>query len=131
MNQEFVYKKVILVDDDDINNFVNARVLKDFKVSQEVMSFTNGPDCLHYLNEVTSADSIPDLALIDINMPGMDGFELVEKIKELQKEIQQKMKILMLTSSHDERDMEKTKKMGITEYIIKPLTDENINKLVS
>lgn len=99
----------------------------------EAVSVKSGPDALEYLNQCTNDDgkAIPDLVLLDINMPYMDGWEFLEKFKELQPNFSNSPLIVMLSSSVYEADSEKAHaNPEVWDYITKPLTIDVFQNLV-
>ena len=74
-------KSVILIDNNDIDNFINQKVLENIGVA-DILVFTKTSDALNYLKQT---ENIPQLILVDIYLPFMDGFEFLDKLKELAK----------------------------------------------
>lgn len=74
-------KSVILIDNNDIDNFINQKILENIGVA-DILVFTKTSDALNYLKQT---ENIPQLILVDIYLPFMDGFEFLDKLKELAK----------------------------------------------
>jgi CheY-like chemotaxis protein len=89
------YGKVILVDDDPINNLVTKRLLQKINPNLEIVDFTNAIDALEHLKS-----SRIDLILLDINMPEMNGWEFLNELENSGN----KTPVLMLSSSIDPSD---------------------------
>lgn len=123
--------KVLIIDDDEINNFVCEKVIKTSGMVNEVKSVKSGQEGLNYL-EGQSAQAIPDVILLDINMPFMDGWEFMEKMRTMLGDDHQNFPIVaILSSSVYEADAEKAYNYpGIQEYITKPLTIEAFQNLL-
>ena len=64
---------ILLVDDDDTTNFVNQILLEDLKVTQKVLAASNDWEALQLVKRQWSDDNCPQLILLDLNMPEMDG----------------------------------------------------------
>jgi len=120
---------ILLIDDDPINNFLNVRLLDSLSVADEVKVCMNGLEALEFLNRLSQQnDHFPDLILLDINMPVLDGFEFLKAFNELEISKHDAIKIVMLTTSSALSDIKKIDNMGY-EVINKPLTEEKINKI--
>jgi CheY-like chemotaxis protein len=121
---------VLLIDDDKITNFINQRLIEGLNVTENVTALLNGKEAIDYIKESTSQKKpLPDLILLDINMPVMDGFEFVDSFKSLQHD--KKVTIVMLTTSSNEKDIEKiSDNSEISGYINKPLTKQKVQDVI-
>jgi CheY-like chemotaxis protein len=118
-------KSVLLVDDDNIFNFLGTKLLQRWGIANEIHTAGNGKEALDLLNRYyMGSSSLPDVILLDLNMPVMDGFSFIEAFKKLNLPRKEKVSIIILTSSQDPRDMARAKNMGITHFLSKPLTEE-------
>jgi len=106
--------KVLIVDDDKF--LLNMYSIKFSKANFEVNSATTGQEALNKIIE----GYVPDIILLDIVMPGMDGFEILENLKK--NNIAPNAMIIMLTNQGQLSDIEKAKSFGIQGYIIKATT---------
>jgi CheY-like chemotaxis protein len=129
--------RILLVDDDEINNFYNESLLRDdLKFKGEIDTCLNGKDAIDYLkNEgpYTSSSECPrpDLILLDINMPIMNGFEFLEAYKKLNEKMKAKIIICMLTSSLNDSDRQKSLEYkDLKEYLKKPLNAKELESLL-
>lgn len=118
-----------IIDDDPIYIYGAKRVLEIADFSKSFMIFNNGKEALEALQPLfTHGKNIPDIILLDINMPVMDGWQFLDELMKINSA--KKIKIFIVSSSIDTRDIEKAKRYEIVEdYILKPITIEKINKL--
>ena len=111
---------IIQIDDDEILLRIVDRYYHKTELKNPYLSFKSGKDFLDYLKAVKEEKKeFPLLVLLDINMPGMDGFEVLSHIRadEFFKELPL---CSMLSSSSHPDDMEKSKNLGADGYIVKP-----------
>ncbi|MCW9095141.1 MAG: response regulator transcription factor [Ignavibacteriaceae bacterium] len=109
-------KKILLVDDEeDILEFLKYNLERE---NFEVLVSTNGEDALKQLSQS------PDLIVLDIMMPGMDGFELYELIKKNKES--QEIPIIFLTAKSGETDEIKGLDLGASDYIQKPISPKKL-----
>lgn len=125
------FDKVLLVDDDSINNFLSEEIISGANITEEVVLLTDGQQALSYLNSLKTNESEPIqklLILLDLNMPVMDGFEFLEEFKP--EELKADFQIVILTSSDNQRDIEKIKAYDIKNFISKPITEEKLLEIL-
>jgi len=89
----------------------------------------NGEEALDFIKNNTE-DIHPELILLDINMPVMDGFEFLQEYNKVDFNGKLKPHIIMLTTSTNPTDVDKVKKSDITGYINKPLTESKIMEII-
>jgi CheY-like chemotaxis protein len=122
-------KKILLVDDDDIFNFLHTRILQLSGIALEIDTVSNGKLALDFLNESYALKKpLPDAILLDLKMPEMDGFAFLSSLKKLSIPGLNNVKVIVITSSVDLKDIQKAKKMGIRDYLIKPITPEKLKE---
>jgi CheY-like chemotaxis protein len=118
-------KRIVLIDDDQLNNLINTRIITKFS-DYTVNSFTSGREGLRFLASSEPGD-FPEIIFLDINMPVMDGWEFLEEYQKLPEALVQHCSVIMLTSSIDINDIEKAKLFkNVREFMSKPLTVESL-----
>lgn len=119
-------KSILIVDDSDSDHFINVDVIEGYNANIEILQAYDGSEALEILEKRTQP---PTIILLDINMPGMDGFEFLEHYNT--KPVKSKV-IAMLTSSSQSSDHDKTKKYEcVKAYIEKPLSGADLTRLIS
>ena len=118
--------RFLLIDDEDIFNFLHTEVIKQVVDSPEITMFNSSVEALEYINNlVKSKIQLPDYFFIDIRMPEMNGFELVDELMKLPRELFKNSKLYFVTSSLDQRDKVKALDYPIiTGFKEKTLTTE-------
>jgi len=106
--------RVLVVDD----NFVNVRLLEELlkSASYEVATAMNGEAALEKI-----AQSRPDIVLLDVMMPGMDGYEVCRRIRQNEKTA--RLPVIMVTALDKESDRETALAAGANEFLSKPVED--------
>ncbi len=125
-------KNILLVDDSDIDNMVNKRVIMKAGYTEQITVKISAQAALDYLLECIDEQSamIPDLILLDIRMPEIDGFGFLERFEKLPAQIHQKASIVMLSSSIDAEDFRKAEENRfVKKFVNKPLKKETIDML--
>ena len=122
---------LLVIDDDDINIFIIKKIVEKTGLNINMVSKNNGQQAIDYIKEtLTNSDQFPNLMLIDINMPIMNGWEFVEAYQMLN--ITQSADMYILSSSVYENDIEKTKSYtSVRGFISKPLSIERLKELVN
>lgn len=122
----------MLVDDDQNDNFFHERVITKTSSSTIVIEKNTGQEALDYLKSKNGDKALlPDLIFLDINMPGMNGWDFLQEYDRLDKELQSRVIIIMLTSSDNEDDVARAKAWdSVSDYITKPLTEEVMTDII-
>ncbi|RDC62567.1 response regulator [Adhaeribacter pallidiroseus] len=120
---------VLLIDDNETTSFINRLLIERLKISEHLLMAQDGRSALNLLQErLASGAVLPDLILLDIKMPGMDGFEFFSAFKE--KPEYASCLTVMLTTSQNARDLEQAKALGIPYFLTKPLTPQKITDII-
>lgn len=122
-------RSVLLVDDDFTSNLLSETIIKRLDITEDIAVADNGEDAFQYIKETCFSDRCPELILLDIHMPILNGFEFLEAYK-LLKSFNNKIVLAILTSSSFEKDIEAAKDLGVDDFIIKPLTSEKLLDLI-
>lgn len=130
-------KNVMLIDDNKIDVFVSQKVIEKYDPKVKTRAFNNAIMALSFfklleLNNNIKSLSLPEIILLDVNMPEMNGFNFFKEFKELNVVKEHKIAVYMLSSSICPDDIIKAQKEPqCSGYIIKPLTLEKLKKFIS
>jgi CheY-like chemotaxis protein len=124
---------IMLIDDDKDDNFYHERVIRKNDASNTIVVKESGIEALDYLKSTRDPTiPLPDLIILDINMPGMNGWEFLEEFKKLDEELQSKLVVIMLTTSVNPADEAIAKTYNIlADFKTKPLTKEMLEDILT
>lgn len=116
-------KHVLLIDDNDMDNYISNHIISKNNIAEKISVKTSAMDALEYLSGIQAKpDEFPNLILLDIRMPAMDGFDFLEEFVKLPQVINKQCDVVMLTSSSDPKDMERASTYSVVKkYLTKPL----------
>jgi CheY-like chemotaxis protein len=123
---------VLLVDDDSTTNFLNRALLLRMEVAQQVLTAENGEQALRTLGHTCLGPdraACPQLILLDMNMPVLNGLGFMEAYAQLRLE-QLPIVIVMLTTSLHPIDQARAQELPIAGFLTKPLTKEKVTALL-
>ena len=113
---------VLLIDDDEPINYLHELIIEQTGCVENIIAEENAKHALGHIKNVEMGEQC-SVIFLDINMPGMNGWEFLEEYKKLDKNLRERTKLIMLTTSLDPDDREKAKTIPeVTEYRSKPLT---------
>lgn len=125
-------KNVLLVDDDKIFNFLNSKTLEQTGLASQVHTALNGQQAITLINEYFQGSrALPDVILLDLSMPVMDGFEFIEAFRRLTLPGIDHTKIIIVSSSEDPRDQNMARSMGIRWFLTKPIQLEMLKQALA
>lgn len=125
-------KNLTLIDDDDIFVFLTKKAIESTKLVEFIKVFGNGLDGINFIKEnCDDVDSLPEVILLDLSMPIMDGWQFLDQFTKLIPKIEKKITIYICSSSISPSDILLAKKNNaVSDYIIKPVTKEKLTELI-
>lgn len=123
---------ILMADDDDDDFLLTKKALGESKLLNQLMRVKDGEDLLDYLRRHGEYNELnaprPGVILLDLNMPRKDGREALKEIKS--DENLRNIPIVVFTTSKAEEDIYKTYQLGVNSFITKPVTFENLTKVM-
>lgn len=116
---------ILLVEDDELDIISVQRTLKKLNTDYELNTAYNGKEALTMLH-AAGQHSLPDVILLDLNMPKMNGIEFLKILRN--DSMLRDIKVFIMTTSADPVDRTTTEKLGVSGYIIKPLNYQDNSK---
>ena len=128
-----VLNHIVLVDDNETTSFLNNRLLSRLGVARQVSSFSKADEALDFLwgSQLTDGQAVPDLVFVDLKMPGMSGFDFLERYSQLPTAAQERTVVAVLTTSMHSADTARVAQYPNVEYLTKPLTEEKLQRLLA
>lgn len=125
-------KQLTLVDDDDVFVFLTSRMLEKNKLVDVIKIFDNGYDALVFIMEnLGNLEALPDIILLDLNMPIMDGWQFLDEYVKINPKIGKKITIYICSSSISPDDVVRAKAINaVSDFIIKPMTKEKLVDMI-
>ena len=122
------YNNVLLIDDNEIDNFINERIITTSAFAKNVVVKKSANDALDYLKQIKGKDEQPDVIFLDLNMPVMDGFGFLEEFDKLNDTIKKNSKVIVLSSSISPEDINRASTNPyVYKYLNKPLSDKYLD----
>jgi len=112
-------KSILLIEDDELDVISVKRTLSKLALPYELFIAYNGKEGLDFLNS-KSESALPDVILLDLNMPKMNGVEFLQNIRSKAK--YKELKVFVMTTSNETSDRSRTEDLGVSGYIIKPMS---------
>jgi CheY-like chemotaxis protein len=123
-------KKILLVDDDQVNNYINETLIKELDIAESIIVKNDGESAMEHLLlhcEAKLEESIcPELIIFDHHMPIMDGMEMMQALKGKGFVDRNRIVFVLLGVNSSEEHIEQFTKLGVQEYTSKPLSKEKL-----
>ena len=124
---------VLLIDDDSIYQFVACKTLEATGFSNKIKVCSNGEEAFRFLEaNMKNAEELPDVILLDVNMPVMNGWQFLDIYQPLIPGFAKDIQVFLVTSSINDEDREFSKRYTcVQDYIVKPLAKEKIAQILA
>jgi two-component system, response regulator len=115
---------ILMVEDNSMDEELTLRELNKYHLTNRIQVVRDGQEALEYIfctgrYAARDINHQPNVILLDIKLPLIDGLEVLRRIKQDQRT--RTIPVVMLTSSHEERDLVESYRLGVNSYIVKPV----------
>lgn len=118
---------LLIIDDDSICTTINTRIAQTSGLFRTIRSVQNGQEALEIFEGACKGeDYAPDMILLDLNMPVMNGFDFLMALQRLSFPNREKLGIVVLTSSDHSDDVARAQELGVEHYVLKSLTTKHL-----
>ena len=120
------YNKIMIVDDNEIDNYIVKVLLKNNNIASEILEFDSGIKAIEYLEiNKNTPENLPEIIFLDIYMPLVDGFQFMELFNKIESKLLRNCRVCIVSSSIDNHDIVRTKRdKNIFTFVTKPITTE-------
>lgn len=120
-----------IVDDDQIYVFGLKKLIAINNLCKNILVFENGEKAMNYITPIMkNSEQLPDVILLDLNMPVMDGWEFLDEFVKIKPHLSKKIQIYMVSSSINPADIARAKQYEeLSDYLIKPISIEELHRV--
>lgn len=120
------------MDDDEIFTFLTKRTIEETNLVDQIKIFSNGQEAIEFLEKAAdNVDLLPEIILLDINMPILDGWGFLEEFISLKPSIGKKITIYVVSTSISPFDLERANNASeVSDYIIKPISKSGLIRIL-
>jgi two-component system, chemotaxis family, chemotaxis protein CheY len=125
--------RIAVVDDDETFQFITLKAIRSVTTTNQVLQFLSGLDAIKFLAEnAHEPESLPDVMLLDINMPVLDGWMFMDEFSTIKEKLNKPINIFMVSSSIDASDIARAKQnKNIADYLMKPISLDKFRELLT
>lgn len=127
-------KSICIIDDDKIYTYGVSKIIKNYLPGNDIMSFENGKKALEAIRKMEqNNDSLPDLILLDIDMPEMNGWDFLNEFQAVRDKVNKDIQIFVISSRIDKKNQELFRvewDQKVDDFIQKPVEIEALKNLL-
>ena len=125
-------KRTLIIDDDEIFVFGLTKLIQIKSLADDIVVKENGHKAINYIITLAEENKpLPELILLDLNMPILDGWGFLDRFKDLEESLHRKMEINIMSSSIAQSDYDRSKTYSaVSGYFVKPLSLKDLTNLL-
>ena len=124
MSGEFRYKRVMFIDDNELDNFINKKLVESENFAGDISTYLSSTEALEYLKtNAANADALPEVIFLDIIMPVMDGFAFLDEYAKMSEAVKMKCKVVLLSTTESFTELNRANQNKyVRKFLNKPLS---------
>jgi CheY-like chemotaxis protein len=124
-------QSILIIDDDEVNNFICSKIIEEERIANKITTTLGVDEALEYINKgIRKEASLPDLILLDLNMPVLTGWDFLDRYQKLERELHKEIVLVILSSSAFQDDIKKAKTYkAVSAYKTKPITKQLLTEI--
>lgn len=128
-----IFRKVMIIDDNEIDIFIASSVILKHSLAEKIIKYTYAKDALDYLlKNQCDTKELPEVILLDINMPLLTGFEFMDIYEKLDASIKNHCKVYIVSSTIDNDDIKRAENnKNIVAFQVKPVTNKFLDSIAA
>lgn len=125
-------KNLFIIDDDEIFVFLTMKIIRSTGLVENISVFRDGEEAIEHLKSIANQQAmLPDVILLDLSMPIMDGWEFLEEYVKLKATIEKDIQLYLASSSISPHDIERSKGIKeVSDFIVKPFEKERFIEIL-
>ena len=125
-------ESICIIDDDNIYINLVKKIIEIKKLSEKVIVFKNGKEALDFfIKSIKNPEDIPEVVLLDLNMPIMDGWQFLQEFIKIKDDFIKKINLYVVSSSIDQRDVNRAKSIEVVlDYLTKPIKLKDFERIL-
>ena len=125
-------RKIAVIDDDEVFQLIIRKQIEMNNFKYEILNFSNGEEAIQYLTQnIHNRNKLPNIIMLDVNMPIKDGWEFLEEYRQLQDDVRTEISLYMVTSSVIQSDIDKASRdKNILAFISKPISNQRLEQML-
>lgn len=126
---------VMIIDDSGIDAFISQKMIQNYGFAEKIYTYNSSASAIEFFKNFELLPELPytllpNIILLDLNMPNQDGFEFIKELSKLNNSITDNIKIVFVSSSNSAEDIEKSKTFSkVINYIVKPITFQHLSDI--
>jgi DNA-binding response OmpR family regulator len=120
--------KLLLVEDSDDDAFFFERALQKSGIDCSFHRVANGEEAIDFLLNASASEGLPEVIFLDLKMPVLNGFEVLEWLQ--RQSFHRQVRVIVLSGSEQESDRIRAAEMGAADYVVKPITVSDLNRFL-
>lgn len=123
--------RLCVIDDDPIYIMIVNKLVTHYNLCDKPLVFKNGQEAIDFFKNLNDEIDVPDVILLDLNMPVMDGWEFLDEYQKIKDQLPKQVRLYISSSSANHVDVSRAEKYSfVSEYLVKPPNESILRKVL-